>query len=154
MPPRLFLPKRSINFHFNLALETGGFNPGGTNSLPLLKPRHNTLYCTPSNRSIQFSENLLSILYPCLTSVDWDGNKYFGFHVRWSKRYLNLKNIKIRNLILWSQKLRKTRETYIFRFSFVWTFIFYTSFWNWLFIYCVIYKTSVYFSQDLFCLFY
>ena len=38
--------------------------------------------------------------------------------VRWSKTYLNLKNIEIRNLILWSQKLRKIGETYIFRFRF------------------------------------
>ena len=51
-------------------------------------------------------------------------------YLRRSKTYENLKNIEIRNLILWSQKLRKTHETYIFRFSFVWTFIFYTSSWN------------------------
>ena len=51
----------------------GGFSSGGTTSLPLLKPCHNTLHCTTSNRSIQFSENLLSVLYPCLTSADDDG---------------------------------------------------------------------------------
>ena len=36
LSPRFFLPKRSKNFHSNLALETRGF-----------KPRHNTLYCMP-----------------------------------------------------------------------------------------------------------
>ena len=51
MPPRFFLPKRRKNCHSNLALEKGGFSPGGTTCLPLLKPRHNTLYCTPSNNS-------------------------------------------------------------------------------------------------------
>ena len=41
--PRFFLPKGSKNCHFNLALETKGFSPGGTTSLLSLKPRHNTL---------------------------------------------------------------------------------------------------------------
>ena len=34
----------------------------------------------------------------------------------------------MRSFILWTQKLRKTNETYIFWFSFVWTFISYTLF--------------------------
>ena len=55
LPLRFSLPKRSKNCHSNLAMETGGFSPGGTTSLPLLKPRHNTLYFTPSNRSVQTS---------------------------------------------------------------------------------------------------
>ena len=50
--------------------------------------------------------------------------------MRNEKDVLKLENIEIRNLILWSQKLRKTSETYIFRFSFVQTFKSYTSFWN------------------------
>ena len=61
-----------------MALETEGFSPGGTTSLPLLKPRHNTLYCMTitdqyHSRSMQFFENLLSVLYPCLTSADQGG---------------------------------------------------------------------------------
>ena len=51
------------NGHSNLTPETGGFSQRGTTSLLLLKRRHNTLYCTPSNnQSIQFSEDLLSVL--------------------------------------------------------------------------------------------
>ena len=47
LPPRFFLPKRSKNCLSNLAMETGGFSPGGTISLPLIKPGHNTLYVLP-----------------------------------------------------------------------------------------------------------
>ena len=64
-----------------------------------------------------------------------------------SKVYENLKNIEQRNFILQLQKLCKTSETYIFWLSFVWTFISYTSFWNWLFTYDVIYKTSIFFPS-------
>ena len=47
LPPRFSLPKRSKDYHSNFGLETGGFSPGVANSPPLLKPRHNTLHCTP-----------------------------------------------------------------------------------------------------------
>ena len=75
LPPRFFLPKRSKNYHTNLALKTEDFIIGGTASILLLKPRHNTLYYSAitdqsNNGSMQFSENLLSLLYPCLKSVD------------------------------------------------------------------------------------
>ena len=47
MPPKFFMPKRSKNYHSDLALETGGFSPRGITILSMLKPHHNTLYCTP-----------------------------------------------------------------------------------------------------------
>ena len=59
LPLRFFLPKRSKNCHSNLTMETRKFSPGVTTSLPLLKPRHNTLYVTPSNRPIQTSNRLV-----------------------------------------------------------------------------------------------
>ena len=47
LPLRFSQRKRSKNFHFSLGLERGGFSPGDTTSLLLMRPRHNTLYYTP-----------------------------------------------------------------------------------------------------------
>ena len=61
MPPRFFLLNRRKNCHSNLALEKGGFSPGGTTCRPLLK--HVIIRCTVHPVTDQYNSPRIYCLF-------------------------------------------------------------------------------------------